>query len=313
MTTAQTRGRPVSGWGRSPKSGVWRPETGDRRPEGGRRCRGDRAFTLVEMLVVMAIIAILAGLLIPTIASAVKSARASAIALELDNLAQAMEAYKAKYHDYPPDFTNPQAVVAHMKKAYPRSTVNVVAWLSPASTLTPKPADLDPAEAIVFWLREVSTNPRNPLSMSGESVNFFDFDETRFVDLDGDGWKEYVPKYAQGAPYVYFDGRELNGKYIYDGASYGGGSMGVVRPFRSNIAIDARDNGRTQPNTAPNNTKWVDAGKFQIISAGMDNEYGSDTLPLFRKFPQPDPNEPPDNRDNLTSFSEGRTIGDSIP
>jgi prepilin-type N-terminal cleavage/methylation domain-containing protein len=291
-----------------------------------------RGFTLVELLVVIAIIGILVALLIPAVSIAVRAVKTNVTAAELDQLAQAMEAYKNKYGEYPPDFTNPLAVVAHMRKAFPRSNSAVVqAWLS-NTTLTPLPGNLDPAEAIVVWLGMLKNNPRDPLTGVGESVSLFDFDQTRLTDFDNDGWKEYVPKHAPGAPYVYFDGRVLGGACLYKDAMYPPStsalvnSLGVARPYRSNIAIDAQDT-KTVPKTTGNPTQWVSPNKFQIICAGLDGQFsdpsatppngfqadGSTGYPIFKQFPAPNYNVSDQDSDNLTSFAESKTIGDSVP
>lgn len=59
-------------------------------------------FTLVEMLVVIAIIGVLAALLIPTIYSALGRAKEAAIAMEEANIGNAIEKYKSERGDYPP-------------------------------------------------------------------------------------------------------------------------------------------------------------------------------------------------------------------
>ncbi len=63
-------------------------------------------FTLVEILVVIAIIGILAAILVPTLAVAIKNVRESAILYEVNQLEMAMEQYaKDNGGSYPPDFT----------------------------------------------------------------------------------------------------------------------------------------------------------------------------------------------------------------
>lgn len=313
-----------------------------------------RAFTLVEMLVVMVVIGVLIALLIPVIGGATRRGKNAAIFMELNDLARAIEAYKAKTGDYPPDFTNQLAVVAHMKKAYPRcNTARVVQWLNnsiPNVTLNPDPRNLDPAEALVFWLTMTKNNPRDPLTGSGEYVSYFTFDQARLAstDFDGDGWPEYTPARAAAAPYVYFDGRILSDSSSgmgqtcayawalyptpYNAANPSPKELdrsaakykqvffdpreNRARPYRSSAVSASTD---TWP-TAANPSEWLEPGKFQIIHAGLDGHFGNDVTSgnpadplLFKQFPAPNYTITPEDYDNLTSFSGGSTVGDSVP
>lgn len=59
-------------------------------------------FTLVEMLVVIAIIGVLAALLIPTIYSALGGAKTAALGVEVASISNAIEKYKSERGEYPP-------------------------------------------------------------------------------------------------------------------------------------------------------------------------------------------------------------------
>jgi prepilin-type N-terminal cleavage/methylation domain-containing protein len=305
--------------------------------------RSHRGFTLVELLVVVAIIGVLTAILVPTVARVIGTGKEAVIATELDEIAKAIEAYKQKHNDYPPDFTNSAAVIAHVRAAYPRNTRDVSAWFtSPPWTLGGRtdphdPLDLDAAEALVFWLSAINANPRDPLDIDllsptasingpGESEPLFPFKETQLVDVDNDGWPEYVSKHCDEAPYVYFDGRVLGGNYHY-GLSAAvryppvghplDGVAGIARPYRSNTLIDVLDNGRTILANPANPTKWQEPGKFQIICSGLDNHYGEDipppTTPVSKQFPDPNYEVEDEDEDNLMNFSGGDTVGDAIP
>ena len=81
--------------------------------------RPRKAFTLVELLVVITIIGILAALLTVAVGAAIRWARTAAIRWELNQLSMALEEYKNKYGEYPPDFTNIDDVVNHVKLRWP--------------------------------------------------------------------------------------------------------------------------------------------------------------------------------------------------
>src|SRR5208337_1860788 len=70
-----------------------------RRPGEG---RGPRGFTLVELLAVMLILAFLIALLLPAINGALRTAKNAAVGGEINQLAQALASFKARYGDYPP-------------------------------------------------------------------------------------------------------------------------------------------------------------------------------------------------------------------
>jgi len=70
-----------------------------RRPGEG---RGPRGFTLVELLAVILILSVLIALLLPAINGAVRTAKNAAVGAEINQLAQALASFKAKYGDYPP-------------------------------------------------------------------------------------------------------------------------------------------------------------------------------------------------------------------
>jgi len=64
-----------------------------------------RAFSLIELLVVISIIAVLAGLVVGVAPVASKRMREARIRAELAALVTAIESYKAKYGVYPPTTT----------------------------------------------------------------------------------------------------------------------------------------------------------------------------------------------------------------
>ena len=89
------------------------------------------AFTLIELLVVIAIIGILAGLALPALFGAINTAKRGALKLEVDTLADAVEKYRNKFGDYPPDGSNWDIFKRHLQKAFPQILASELAILDP--------------------------------------------------------------------------------------------------------------------------------------------------------------------------------------
>ncbi len=285
-----------------------------------------RGFTLVEMLVVIAIIGVLAAILVPTLYRVVIKARQTRIAQEMSELHKAMESYKQKFGDYPPDFTTFTAadltpnlnanhlVVRHLRKAFPRHAENLALAFSDGSGNFRKP---DPAEALVFWLAQLWDDPRKPLMGSGQRIVLFPFDEKRLVDPDGDGLYAYIPPDGKDAPYVYFDSRVYtNNKPI----------SGTTPPVVASLCVykDSAGNPLVYPYVTKRNNALVSTTNpltmanpttFQIISAGLDGDYGDVTSVVPGPPPTTDPttykvfpwgdNYQIGDLDNISNFSVG--------
>lgn len=238
-------------------------------------------FTLVELLTVIVIIGILAGMITAAVIAARAAARRAVIRAEINQLEMALEKYKLEYGEYPPDFTNHDLVISHIRKRFPR--YNVTDWttfrssvLSATTTSGSVALDVDnlgPRSALTFWLGGLadttgsatmtgfSANPADPFQMSGVAPSrigpLFEF---RSDQLSADatyGTWEYHPARLT-SPYAYFKGSLSSGYNT---------SNPIVQPY-----YDSKMNA------------WVNPKTYQIISAGLDDGYGaigSGTAPQF--------------------------------
>ena len=68
--------------------------------------RKDKAFTLVEILIVVVILAVLALVVIPMVSGSVTSAKESAIAHDLNMLRRYVLIYAAQHREVPPGYPN---------------------------------------------------------------------------------------------------------------------------------------------------------------------------------------------------------------
>ena len=177
------------------------------------------AFTLTELLVVITIIAVLAGLATNAAINALNAGKRTVITLEIDQLATAMEKFKTDFGSYPPDvypildpnlsLSDPEKktaandLILFMKRAFNRGQEFQVNMSGSVPDRNAHAARLDnlfpllkqgisPAEAIVFWLGGFSSDIARPLTgtdLTGSATTgvvtidsrtpLFDFDRSR--------------------------------------------------------------------------------------------------------------------------------------
>ncbi len=130
-------------------------------------------FTLVELLVVIAIIGVIAGLLMSGVFAAKKKVINGRIAIDLSQVAQAMDTYKIDHEAYPPNSTDINELRRFIQRTWPKIDNTELASVS-----TLLNTYLDPAEAVPFWLGGFSSNPKFPFTGPGgplvfDGTNFF--------------------------------------------------------------------------------------------------------------------------------------------
>lgn len=225
-------------------------------------------FTLVELLVVIAIIGVIAAIAVPTILMARIKAMNTRAKMEISSIEKAVESYKAKYQDYPPDFSDQQVVLRHINKVFPR--------ISPTERTTFMTriyasgiSSIDPAEALVFWLGGFSDNKQLPFTGNGgplidtgsayvynsdrnigphsfdqgrltlrtnSSGQMVSNDETQILGLSGadDAFPVYLPQ-GMAVPFVYFDSRSYMRSYPATSGMPNGDPSATTAPSASTI------------------------------------------------------------------------------
>ena len=93
-----------------------------------------RAFTLIELLIVVAIIAILAAIAVPNFLEAQTRAKISRVKADLRSLATALEAYMVDHNDFP-DYAHPNHSYAFIQ--YVPGLTTPVAYMASNRVLDP--------------------------------------------------------------------------------------------------------------------------------------------------------------------------------
>jgi prepilin-type N-terminal cleavage/methylation domain-containing protein len=293
----------------------------------------NRGFTLVELLVVIGIIALLMALLTPAVMWSVNAGRRTRMGVEIAALHEAIEKYKGKVGDYPPNFRDYNSFISHVRTRYQKmAPANLNAMIALAygptySTTAPPPAGtvprIDEGESLVFWLALTSNDPVVPFNPAGTLQTYYEFDQRRLVDVDGDGFPSYRASYAKDTFYLYIDHRsydDIAGAAVFTpGPPLASSGAFAELDTSTAAAIAAIQHDQVaRPYANNTGTAFVNPTSFQILCAGQDGDFGNvDALtgtyvPAVKGFPG-GMNYTSADRDNITNFSDGRTLEDHIP
>lgn len=297
-----------------------------------------RGFTLVEMLVVITIIGILAAMLLPAINRAIISARNTSIAIEVNQLASAIESYKQDKGDYPPNFRDQTVVVRHIRKCYPKADPTYITnFINYACGITNTTSFIDEGESLVFWLSMTDTDPRYPFlsyfmptggTYNASPKKYYDFDESSLVPINtaevqavtsvgtfGDVRAHYA-KNCKETCHIYIDSRSYVDRCRITG--YGSDTTNTYA-YAEVSSIGVRPYWSTASSGVPSGTtrdmfKPVNPTTFQIICAGMDGDFGMLSTTNVKVFPTNTTTQYDDeDNDNITNFSSGKILKDNIP
>ncbi|MCX7408729.1 MAG: type II secretion system protein [Planctomycetales bacterium] len=250
------------------------------------------AFTLIELLIVIAIIGILTAFLLPALSGVRRTARIAQVRTEITSLEGAIENFKLKFGIQPPSFITlheraagwlgtdaatvrskglirqiwPQFDFTYAAPAFTSNQIDINGdgVFAPVAS----PINLSQGECLVFFLGGMpsgtlatgfsvtgfSQNPLAPFVSSGRRVSLYEF-TVRFSDVNGNGMPEYLdPLPGQTNPYLYFSS--------YDGAGYRGSELAA--PGLEFVYLQG---------AAATSQAWRPKS-FQIVSPGFDHAYG---------------------------------------
>lgn len=259
-------------------------------------------------------------------------------------------------------------LMSHLRSAFPKfrptpngsdppgaaGYVTTGTYISTNYVMTSGPLDIsriDQAEALVLFLGGMPSPPgfgttkllgfhadaTNPFRIDPPGTGrqkrnaYFEFVEARLVDLDADGWYEYIPQGTPQTsfmpPYVYFDsityqspiGVGTDGWLCYPSPALGTtpqkGPIGMIGEWGTCVPYAYSQGGPANPADQ----------SFQIVSAGMDSAFGLGVPPALagpsfqQGFYRPDQSTPgalfnPDkfNLDNLANFISS-ALEESVP
>ena len=139
--------------------------------------RPPSGFTLVEILVVIAIVGILMAVLIPAINAARLNVLTGSLRAQCGAFGQAIDSYRSRYGDYPPDFSNIRLAERHYRRIFPEILEDELTLLKKlcddtadtanASVGAHVPCVLDRAEALVWAVGGFSSDAQRPFTGVG--------------------------------------------------------------------------------------------------------------------------------------------------
>ena len=252
------------------------------------------AFTLIEMMVVIIIIAIMAGLLLTALGGANTAASVAQAQTEISQLETAIAAFEQKYGVKPPSrfVIPPSKDQTGQSKAIARriwSQIQGDGGLDSNAT----PVTLIGPECLVFFLagdfdRSGGTfaplgfnkNPRTPFATGGSREGpFYEFPAGRLQDLNSNGFPEFVDPLDNSQPYLYLTPagyKAQNNNDPNNAVIHSGSTIPVAYLQSANNFWKPKD--------------------YQIISAGLDGAFGNGGLTT---------NLSGADEDNITNFSSG--------
>ena len=281
------------------------------------------AFTLVELMIVIVIIAILAGLTTVGTRIAIRRSKEATVTLALEQLSMAIEKYKNDIGEYPPDFTDLNAVTRHVRKRWPRCDYadNFVSLAVENDVFGWDVSTCGPASALVFWLGGIP-------DANGKPGGFFLSPTDPLCINPGTSTQREEPRYN------FPDGTVVYGSYDFDQMLKLDAGIETVTCGNGPAFQPGKDDSKPVVYfcaSAPAENDLGDGDEtengayqmmFQLIHPGQDglfsdNDTGAPVYPYpctaFGKTESSDNTLTSADDDNIVNFAEGGTLESLYP
>ena len=307
------------------------------------------AFTLVEILTVVAIIGILATIITVAVAAAMSAAKRAKIAVEMSHITMGIERYKAEFDEYPPDLFDDESLVRHVRKRWPRlEWSNMPSAGSQAESIRIAineaygnnvnfggiaPLLNSQAGSLAHWLGGFPNSDGTFLGFYADPENPFTpsdtFDKKTFANLEL-GKNVRLENYGNGCivpvvgtevqsnfvPFVYFRGTSSGGHTSYMITDAGHTKYGQIKQFDFSSA----NLGFCVPYAEDANggeIKWKHPSTFQLIHPGLDGNFGEpapdDPTVAPLRVIKTGENVGALDLDNITNFSDNKELKSILP
>lgn len=228
-----------------------------------------RGFTLVELLVVMAIIAILAGLGIPAVMMAIRTSNEFQIQTRSSQMGTAIEAFRNEYSFYPPDHYYDGTHVEWIDPDASNAAALLIGRYGPLlQRVAPNHREFDASAVgliggeipILAWYRARGQylNPTNALNfwLGGGMSDSKIYPLSEELQRDAESAAQYTQRMSAFAPRVFFDfGAEID----VDPLEWWDGATGPVAPAPATVPSILRS--AVQNSTARPYLYFTDGGQ----------------------------------------------------
>lgn len=286
-----------------------------------------RGFTLIEVLAVITIIGLLASAAFVALGNARKYFLNVGPKMRLNEVAKALEMYKQKFGEYPPDCCATKSEIQrHILKRWPK--VLKTGKITDMRDFASDEMQRTPSSALLFWLAGPPEEaPGGELSYPGFCADFLDPFGLNSGDLDSEPREEPLIELTFAS-----DGK--SGNYNNDGLVADGQVMAYFRSYARNGSLFEQSKFQTHAEdgyggkdfhwkdgdvVAPYMKKgrWYNPDSYQLILNGQDGKFGVE--PYSEGVHDEDQELPRDvadlessitesDWDNITNFTDGATL-----